>query len=531
MKLHRIRLLDGQMLGILQEFEQVFAPQTDDGVEPYCFVGENGTGKSRLLQCIAEIFCWIDTRTRLFRPNRNAEIGFRFELEYEIHANKGPRRVLIRNSDNIKRPQVVEIDKEGEETAIEGEQAIRAILPRFVVGYTSGENETLSVPFLDVKGEYAAEVRERALFRRWKREDIPDLRLVMMDYHSNLSILVANFLLQEDRRLTLLEGFVRATGVESFRLIIQTKHRAAPKKIKIKIEDANGRIKQETREGVQLVPQLEEYIEQLKKCSTCHEFHEKESRWNFDFFVQAATRKAFKHFFGTAYNLCMAFQRLSMLNELIVPSKHRDTIAKIRRDEKIAIKPPTPAEEDKVFRFETIRLRMRDADDSLDYISISDGEHQFAHIFGTLLMFDQPNTLFLLDEPESHFNPQWRIKFVPLVNQIARGKHHCLLLSSHAPFIISDCKAQNVYIFTRSQDGRGVKASPPKTETYGASFDRLLEDVFGVKPPVARKSLDELRQLQHDGTKKEIENRLDDFGDSPVKFYLYQRLEKLKKEE
>jgi hypothetical protein len=136
-----------------------------------------------------------------------------------------------------------------------------------------------------------------------------------------------------------------------------------------------------------------------------------------------------------------------------------------------------------------------------------------------------------LDEPESHFNPQWRIMFVPLVNQIARGKHQCLLLTSHAPFIISDCKAKNVYIFRRNQSGRGIEALPPKEETYGASFDHLLEDVFGVKPPVARQSLGELRQLQQKGTKEEIEEQLDEFGDSSVKFYLYQKLERLKEEQ
>lgn len=519
------------MLGILDGFEHVFAPQTDDGVDPLCFVGENGSGKSRLLQCLAEIFCWLDARTRLFRRDREAEIGFRFELEYEIYSVNGPRRIFARNSEDIKRPEIVELNPDGEESPIEDDEGIRSVLPAFVVGYTSGDNETLSVPFLDVKADYAAEVRERALFRRWKREDIPDLRLVMMDYHSNLSILVANFLLQDSKRLEQLEGYVRTEGIDSFRIIIQTKHQAAKKKIEVRIEDAEGRITQETRVGVQLVPQLEEYVQQLKRCSTCYDYQSSDDRWTFDFFVQPATREAFRHFFSTAYNLCMALQRLSMLNELIVPGKHRDKIAKIRRDERIVMKPLTSAEEDKVFRFDSVRLRIKGADEPLDYISISDGEHQFAHIFGTLLMFDQPNTLFLLDEPESHFNPRWRINFVPLVNKIARGKHHCLLLTSHAPFVISDCKAQNVYVFKRREDGKGVTVAAPKSETYGASYDRLLEDVFGVKPPVSRKSLAELRHLQHEGTKEEIEKALAGFGDSSVKFYLYQRLESLKQEQ
>lgn len=140
MKIHRIHLLDGDMLGILQEFEHTFAPQTDDGVEPFCFVGENGTGKSRLLQCLAEIFCWLDTRSRLFRPDRDAHIGFRFEIEYEIHAEQGSRRIVIRNSKDIRRPEVVERYQHDEESVIEGDEAIRSVLPRFVVGYTSGDN-------------------------------------------------------------------------------------------------------------------------------------------------------------------------------------------------------------------------------------------------------------------------------------------------------------------------------------------------------------------------------------------------------
>jgi ABC-type multidrug transport system ATPase subunit len=136
----------------------------------------------------------------------------------------------------------------------------------------------------------------------------------------------------------------------------------------------------------------------------------------------------------------------------------------------------------------------------------------------------------LLDEPESHFNPQWRIKFVQLLNEITSGKHQCILLTSHAPFIVSDCRAENVQIFRRTANELGVEVSAPKAETYGASFDSLLEDVFDVKPPVARKSLEDLRQLQREGTVEEIEQRIDEFADSAEKFYLFQRIERLKSE-
>ncbi len=528
MKLLRLHLLDGDLLGILQGFEREFAPQAGGATEPLCFVGENGTGKSRLLQCIAEIFCWVDARTRIFRNEPKAEIGFRFEITYEMFFATGPRRIVIRNMDDRQHCHVATLNEDDDESAINESAQIRDLLPLFIVGYTSGENETLSVPFLDVRAEYSAEVRERALFRKQERQDIPDLRLMMMDYQSNLSILVSNFLLQPPDRLKLVEGFIRASGVDSFRMIIQLKHPAVAKEVMVKIEERDGSIRQEVRTGVQLVPQLEEYIDQLKRCATCWQYEPDEERWTLDYIVLEATRESFKSAFGTAYDLCKAFVRLSMLNELVVPTKHRERINRIRRDQKIAIKPPSPAEDDKVFRFESVRLQRSASDNSLDYISISDGEHQFIHIFGTLLMFDQPNVLFLLDEPESHFNPHWRTKFASLISSILKDQHHCLILTSHAPFVVSDSKAANVYIFRRDDDSH-ITAETPNFETYGASFDRLIEDVFGLRPPISGKALDELRALQETGTSAEIEKRLADFGDSSVKFYLYQRLEEQKK--
>jgi restriction system-associated AAA family ATPase len=527
MRLHRIKLLDGDVLGILQGFEHSFALVGKQALEPLCFIGQNGSGKSRLLRCLAEIFYWLDSRTRHFRPDATSTIGFRFELEYDIHSRGKTRCIRINNTKDKKRPEICELIGDKEHT-IKDNEAIRSILPQFIVGYTSGENETLSVPFLDVRQDYAAELRERALFRRTKREDIPDLRLVMMDYHSNFAVVAANFLLQPADRLSFFKRFIRVTDIESFRLIIQLNHPAARRKIKVKIENADGTVTEEVRDGVQLVPQLEQYVSSLKQCAVCHDYDSDEKSLTLDFLVNDETRRAFRHFFGTAYELCMAFQRLSMLNDLMVPNKHRERINKLRRNQKIVVRPPVPAEEDKVFRFESVRLRLRDSAEALDYISISDGEHQFAHIFGTLLLFDQPNVLLLLDEPESHFNPQWRIKFVRQVNEIARGKHQCLLLTSHAPFVISDCRAENVYIFRRTGNNKRIEAVSPKAQTYGASFDRLLEDVFGVKPPISRKSLNELTRLKKSTDVAKIEGRLDDFGESMEKFELFERIEKLK---
>ena len=73
---------------------------------------------------------------------------------------------------------------------------------------------------------------------------------------------------------------------------------------------------------------------------------------------------------------------------------------------------------------------------------------------------------------------------------------------------------------------------PPNEETYGASFSRILADVFGIKPPpVSRVSLKELQELQQSMDPDEIEQRLADFGESMEKFALFERIEELRENE
>jgi energy-coupling factor transporter ATP-binding protein EcfA2 len=74
---------------------------------------------------------------------------------------------------------------------------------------------------------------------------------------------------------------------------------------------------------------------------------------------------------------------------------------------------------------------------AVDYVSLSDGEHQQALILGIYAMINEKNALFLLDEPESHFNPQWRVKFVQRLMDLRGSRDdqsfclHLTLLLSH----------------------------------------------------------------------------------------------------
>jgi predicted ATPase len=66
--------------------------------------------------------------------------------------------------------------------------------------------------------------------------------------------------------------------------------------------------------------------------------------------------------------------------------------------------------------------------------SFSDGEHQMLHTLGLCLLFKNTNSLFLLDEPETHFNPDWRANFITRLYQSLDGSgENEVLVTTHTP--------------------------------------------------------------------------------------------------
>lgn len=175
----------------------------------------------------------------------------------------------------------------------------------------------------------------------------------------------------------------------------------------------------------------------------------------------------------------------------------------------------------------------------VDYVSLSDGEHQLGQILDTLCMISFPNVLFLLDEPESHFNPQWRVKFIsrvldlPTSNGIRRDSSEAslqeCLLTTHSPFVPSDMSRDKVFIF--SKDEEGVKVRHPDIETYGTTFDTILEECFDVRPPISKVSLGEIEELMKSDNSNEIKAGIERLGDSVEKAFLVDHLQQVMSKE
>jgi len=226
-----------------------------------------------------------------------------------------------------------------------------------------------------------------------------------------------------------------------------------------------------------------------------------------------------------------------MLNDLIIPKAARDKFDKGVKDRRFAARLPEPIDEQKVFRFEQVEFISNKTGKPVDYVSLSDGEHQLAQLLGTACMSSFSNVLFLLDEPESHFNPLWRVEFIkklrelPTINgrrsELSNVAQQECLLTTHSPFVPSDMQRENVLIFKKSQDASSISVRRPQIQTYGSRFDSILSECFDISPPISALSRDEIEHLFENGSIEEIRSAIERLGESTARMRLGIRLNQL----
>lgn len=493
----------------------------DEKLSTLCLVGPNGSGKSQLLQTIAEIFqdAWHSHAPMEERADPNR--GLAFEIIYDLDLGKSTKqRVRLSRSVAKKRRALVQMEKLGSEGWSEinsDSEEYGKLLPPIVVGYTSGDNETLSLPFFKSRAGYAKDVSTAALDPEKRRMGVPDSRLLMIDYHTNLEVLISNLMLGSHELCSKILEHAVLSGLSSWRCIIQL----IPATI-TRTQPING------RRGVKLTEELEEILFKLRACSTSQDYDAKTDTYILDFLVDEQTRAAFRANWSDASDLYRSFHKFSMLNDLAIQKKVRNRLAKQIQRGRFAARLPEPQDEHKVFRFEEVRFHSKKpGDEAVDYVALSDGEHQQAQIFGVFSMITDANALFLLDEPESHFNPQWRVKFINRLRSIPIPKITAreLILTSHAPFVPSDMRREQVIIFERT--ATGITVSNPPNETFGSSFDRILKDCFAIDPPISQVARNEIDRLMNEGSVSEITSALKNLGASVEKAFLIDHLNQL----
>lgn len=529
---------------------------------PFCFAGLNGCGKSNVLEALAAIFYHMECCVAKFKPITFAPY-FRpnicnpdaFTLEYLIgQHNDNPytlqyfNRIIIQKKEGknpvmyrqsypfTNKEELISVSLEPnpdlkEPQAAEG----KVYLPDIIVGYSSGENEILSLPFR--KSRLINFDKYREDYVKQYRFEEPESSLIYIDAEMSQAVLLACLLYEDDQTLSPLREELGVVGLRSFRM-------------NLNIQDLY--INAERTKKVPILQHIPEIIENLKKCSTCWQEFKNMELTNgkqldtllvLDFFVDDNTKKVFKSHFHTSFELFRFFQVLYELNSNIIPESIKKEVYKSKgfyTDGKL----PAGSPDENVFYFlDYLILKNIEGEKEpkpLLLREFSDGEHQFLHTMGICLMLKERRSVLLLDEPETHFNPSWRAKFIQILDEsikagnnkdYANGRFNVhllkdVLLTSHSPFVISDCMPDNVLFFDRNKKTKVLevkKASELGLNTYGSSIDYILKNFFKTSL-ISNKSFNELKNIIDHGSIDELRMAIEYFGESSEKQFLFKKI-------
>jgi predicted ATP-binding protein involved in virulence len=98
-------------------------------------------------------------------------------------------------------------------------------------------------------------------------------------------------------------------------------------------------------------------------------------------------------------------------------------------------------------------------------------------------------------------------------------------MTTHAPFVPSDMPRERVFIFTKEMGE--IKVRHPGIQTFGSRFDSILEECFGVRPPISGLSRAEIKRLMASNDVDEVRDGISRLGNSVDKVFLVDKLKRL----
>ncbi len=527
-----------------QGFELYFQTEWDRSESrgdfaPYVLAGPNGSGKSNVLEALAAIFYHLACQYLAIRPQgfdydeeENPQ-GFRdekavpdaFELEYltfpPVSPEYGDQKVLVHikivkvPGSSARMYLLNHPDVDADKPLPRTEAA--EMLPEYVLAYSSGENEILSLPFFKMRFiNYDA-----YLYHLVRQSDYPGIegRMAFLDTQMSQAVLICNFLFQDKEALAPFQLDVGVEGLKQFRIIIRQHHRVAYdyeaiKDFKGSISEFRSDAMVELTTGLKKISHLKDgsirkigIIDRLTHCATCSFYDDETDSLILDYWVTPETRTAFKNHFSGILDLFQSFQALIFLNLYSVSDALKKDLYRSQSLYLNETVPVLPLDE-RIIRFEDLVLFKQGVTDPVYAKSLSDGEHQFLHTLGLCLLFKDKNALFLLDEPETHFNPDWRSKLISRIRDcfaLSRPKTiREMLITTHTPFLISDSEPEKVMVFKK--ENQAVTVKRPDYNTLGASINKITMKTFDKKETIggyAQKILNELKERFKTGEDKE----------------------------
>lgn len=440
--------------------------------EPVTVVlGRNGSGKSNLNEALVIIFrdllkgkptkeLGYDLRYTL----RNGTVGVRVWNPATARDGSGESAPLLftsKEGDPITAFSFT-ITEAGEERRLNKEK-IPDYLPKYVVSYYSGTSNRLQRHFFKPQLAFRDELLEGS--------KIPLRPLFYaIPIHSQFALL-AFFMTEDQEAMDFLREYLWIEGLESALFVLKRPHWAAGRK-----HHKDGDARFWGARGV-----VRDFLAEVYDCALA------------PLRLPGVIQESFDTIERTEF-LYLFLRDLEQLREL---AKRSLKIAKSKADQKEVTATDFFKILESMFMsnliHETrIKVSVRHAG-GLTYRELSEGEQQMLAVVGMLRFLRHEDSLFLLDEPDTHLNPSWGLEYLNILKKHAdTGQNSHLLLATHDPLVLSNLRRNQVVILERNSETGHVTSSEPEEDPVGMGVQGILRNMFGVRSALGTETQEKL---------------------------------------
>jgi predicted ATPase len=137
-----------------------------------------------------------------------------------------------------------------------------------------------------------------------------------------------------------------------------------------------------------------------------------------------------------------------------------------------------------------VNFKLKDADGNINFSQLSEGELQFLTVLGLMRITKMDDCLFLLDEPDTHLNPIWKLRYFEEIEKvILRNERETLsgdsqiIITTHDPLMIGSLRREQVRIL-RKQDSRSMVEEPDRHPQGMGVTGLLRSELFGLRSTI-----------------------------------------------
>ncbi len=458
-------------------------------------LGWNGTGKSNLFEALVIIF-----RDLLFWRDygRPLETSFAYRLQYEVD----DQPVVIDHSPERKGAERLRIECRSShdiqaEPLRKGERSKKSVpLPHYVLGYYSGPSNRLQEHFLTFQRfHYDRLLKLHSDDERAMQELLDARKLFCAETKHSKFVMLAFFYREDDKVRAFLKDKLRIVGFESALFVLRRPPWAKTESA-CDFWGAKGLVRSflERLHGLSVAEMC-----LTQRVPTGYKTHNTEEHY-YLFIPDHRSLIELASEYGSARNFFAALESTDF-SEIIHDVKIQVRILAAKTDEA-----------------------------SVTYRELSEGEQQLLMVLGLLRFTKANQSLVLLDEPDTHLNPQWSSDYLSLLTSLMseepteaweqRTSH--ILVCTHDPLVIAGLEREQIRVLKRDENTGRCYAETPVRSPKGMGFEGVLtSEIFGFRSALdtpTLKLLDEKRKLAakeqlDDAQKKRLAELSDQLAD------------------